>query len=139
MYVCVPVCVLSSPVKPESEIIPPGQNIIISPHLTGLHLLVWTLSHADSSLCCPVSTGHSRHPSPTAFFESLCPTPFSRSLTHFRSPEISSPNPLSGFAPKQTKGSSDWRTTYIVLQQGKFKYSLLKVFVVPMELLPTPV
>ena len=29
--------------------------------------------------------------------------------------EISSPNPLSGFAPKQTKGSSAWRTTYIVL------------------------
>ena len=28
--------------------------------------------------------------------------------------EISSPNPLSGFAPKQTKGSSAWRTTYIV-------------------------
>ena len=30
--------------------------------------------------------------------------------------EMSSPNPLSGFAPKQTKGSSAWRTTYIVLQ-----------------------
>ena len=25
--------------------------------------------------CCPVSTGHSRHPSPTAFSEFLCPTP----------------------------------------------------------------
>ena len=59
---------------------------------------------------CPV-----RRPSLTAFFESLCPTPFSRSLTHFRSPEISSQNPLSGFAPKQTKESSAWRTTYIVL------------------------
>ena len=30
--------------------------------------------------------------------------------------EISSPNPLSGFAPKQTKVSSAWWTTYIVLQ-----------------------
>ena len=47
--------------------------------------LLWTLSHANSSLCCPVSTAHSRHPSPTAFFDFLCPTPFSRSLTHFRS------------------------------------------------------
>ena len=25
--------------------------------------------------CCPVSTGHSRHPLPTAFREYLCPTP----------------------------------------------------------------
>ena len=32
---------------------------------------------------------------------------------------ISSPNPLSDFAPKQTKGSSAWRTTDIVLQQDK--------------------
>ena len=29
--------------------------------------------------------------------------------------ELSSPNPLSGFAPKQTKRSSAWQTTYIVL------------------------
>ena len=45
------------------------------PILTGLHSLVWTLSHADSSLCCPVSTGHSRHPSPT-----LPRAPLSKSL-----------------------------------------------------------
>ena len=31
--------------------------------------------------------------------------------------EISSPNPLSGFAPKQTKESCAWWTTYIVLHQ----------------------
>ena len=37
--------------------------------------LLWTLSHANSSLCCPVSTDHSRHPSPTASSEFLCPTP----------------------------------------------------------------
>ena len=93
------------------------------PILTGLHSLVWTLSRAVSSLCCSVSTGHSCHPSPTAFFQSLCPTLFSCSRTHFRSREISSPNPLSGFAPKQTKGSSAWRTTNIVLQMfvKKFK------------------
>ena len=30
---------------------------------------------SDWSLCCPVSTGHSRHPSPTTFSQSLCPTP----------------------------------------------------------------
>ena len=35
----------------------------------------WTLSHANWSLCCPVSTGYSRHPSPTAFPQSLCPIP----------------------------------------------------------------
>ena len=36
--------------------------------------------------------------------------------------EISSPNPLFSFAPKQTKGSSAWRTTYVVLH--KFLYFL---------------
>ena len=41
----------------------------------------WTLSHADSSLCGPVSTGHSRHPSPTANFSVPFPTLFSRPLT----------------------------------------------------------
>ena len=39
-----------------------------------------------------------------------------RSLPTFGHVEISSPNPLSCFAPKQTKGSSAWRTTYIMLQ-----------------------
>ena len=74
------------------------------------------LTYADWSLCCPVSTGHSRHPSPTAFFELL----LSHSLTGV--PFLTSPhprsrvqNPLSGFAPKQTKESSAWWTTYIVL------------------------
>ena len=32
------------------------------------------LTHADWFLCCPVSTGHSHHPSPTASSEFLCPT-----------------------------------------------------------------
>ena len=38
-----------------------------------------------------------------------------RSLPTSGHVENSGPNPLSGFAPKQTKGSSVWRTTYIVL------------------------
>ena len=70
--------------------------------LTGLHSL--DLISSDWSLCCPVSTRHSRHPSPTSFFQSLCPTPFSRSLTHFRSPEISSPKPFVWFRAKTVKG-----------------------------------
>ena len=40
-----------------------------------------------------------------------------RSLPTSGHVKISSPNPLSGFAPKQTKRSSAWRTTYIVLQK----------------------
>ena len=40
----------------------------------------------------------------------------SRSLTHFRSRRDRGLRPLFGFAPKQTKGSSAWRTTYVVLQ-----------------------
>ena len=87
----------------------------------------WTLSHADWSLCCPVSTGHSRHPSPTLLLSpfvqlsSRIPLPFpvtSRSRVE---------NPLSGFAPKQTKESSAWRTTYIVLQGGNITLFLAKV------------
>ena len=76
--------------------------------------LLWTLSHANSSLCCPVSTALS-------VVNCLLLSPFV-SLSDWRSlptsghVEISSPNPLSGFAPKQIKGSSAWQTTYIVLQ-----------------------
>ena len=74
--------------------------------------LLWSLSHAHSSLCCPVSTGHSRHPSPTAPSEFLCPTLWLAFPSYFRSRRDRG----SGFAPKQTKESSAWRTTYIVLQ-----------------------
>ena len=48
--------------------------------------------------------------------------PFSNQLSlpstyHFRiRRDFRSKNPLSGFAPKQTKESSAWRATYIVLQ-----------------------
>ena len=76
----------------------------------------WTLSHGDWSLCCPVSTGFCHSPSPTAFSGFLCPTPTAVPLPTSGCVEISSPNPLPGFAPKQTKGSSACRTTYVVLQ-----------------------
>ena len=46
-------------------------------------------------------------PSPTLVSSFLQPTLFSRPVT-------SSKNPLSGFAPKQTKESSAWWATYIV-------------------------
>ena len=70
------------------------------PILTGLHSLVWTLSYADWSLLLSASLA-----SPFAnSFESLCPTLFSRSLTHFRSPEISSPKPFVWFRAKTDKG-----------------------------------
>ena len=79
-----------------------------------------------SLLRCPVSTGHSRHPSPTAHFS----VPLSHSLTGVPSPlSVTSKswvqNPLSGFAPKQTKESSSWRTTYIVLQVASRTCSIL--------------
>ena len=74
------------------------------PILAGLHSLVWTLSHAESSLCCPVSTGHSRHPSPTAFLELLCPTLWPAFPSYFRSLEISSPKPFVWFRAKTDKG-----------------------------------
>ena len=45
-------------------------NLIALPSLTlGPYLM------PTAHFCCPVSTGHSCHPSPTAFSEFLCPTP----------------------------------------------------------------
>ena len=60
----------------------------------------------------------------------LCPCPVAKSVVssfyqstllvshyHFRTcRDFKSKNPLSGFAPKQTKELSAWRATYIVLQ-----------------------
>ena len=56
----------------------------------------------------------------------LFSAPFSNQLSfaspyHFRIPrDFRSKNPLSGFAPKQTKESSAWRATYIVLHFKSF-------------------
>ena len=66
--------------------------------------LVWTPSHADSSLCCPVSTASVRRPSPTANFELPFPTLFSRPLTTSRHVEIAGPKPFVWFRAKTDKG-----------------------------------
>ena len=52
--------------------------------------------------CCPVSTANCPSPSPVAnsFSEFLLPTPTGVPLPTSGRVEISSPNPLSGFAPK---------------------------------------
>ena len=67
-----------------------------------------------SLLRCPESTALVRVPSPTlssSFFHSLL-----ASCYHFRiRRDFMSKNPLSGFVPKQTKESSAWRATHIVL------------------------
>ena len=91
-------------------------------HCFGYHLigLVSLLSGFD----CPV-----RRPSPTASLSSFVQLSDWRSLPTSGHVEISGPNSLSGFAPKQTKGSSDWRTTYIVLHCiSKFLRMLCIVF-----------
>ena len=67
-------------------------------------------------LRCPESTAPVRVPSPTLS------GPFSNQLSSRvplplpATPRFQVQNPLSGFAPKQTKESSAWRATYIVLQ-----------------------
>ena len=80
--------------------------------------------------CCPVSTGHSHHPSQltsvSSFVRLLLAFPCLLLITSRSQAQAfvcfgAKPNkglrlrPLFGFAPKQTKGSSAWRTTYIVL------------------------
>ena len=80
----------------------------------GLYLmrLVSQMSGVDSQppLCV------SRCQLPSSGF--LCPTPYLRSLPTSGCVEILSPNPLSGFAPKQTKELSAWWITYVVSQVG---------------------
>ena len=69
-----------------------------------------------SLLGCPLSTASVRVPSPTANFELLFQLS-SRVPFHFRSRrEFKSKTLCLVFAPKQTKESSAWRATYIVLQ-----------------------
>ena len=79
----------------------------------------WTLMSCwlASLLRCPESTASVRVPSPT-HYQLLCPTnSLLASRYHFRTRrDFKSKNPLSGFAPKQTKESSAWWATYIVLQ-----------------------
>ena len=70
--------------------------------------LVSLLSGVDSQL--PLSVARRQLTS----LSSLSNSSDWRSLPTSGRVEISSPNPLCGFVPKQAKGSSAWRTTYIV-------------------------
>ena len=102
--------------------------------VAGPHLMLTRLSAPVSGVDCP------------------CPCPVANSLSSFPN-QLSSrvplplpatlrfqfQNPLSGFAPKQTKESSAWRATYIVLQVGLFtcqtllSYLMLKPFFIFMS------
>ena len=87
-------------------------------HWSGPHLL-----QLVSPLRCPVSTAPVRVPSPTPC-ELLCPPQLSlsRPLPLPVTARFQVQNPLSGFAPKQTKESSAWQATYIVLHTKWRKY-----------------
>ena len=69
-----------------------------------------------SLLRCPKSTAPVRGSMPTAC-QLLSPTNSLFTSPYLFRPrrDFKSKNPLSGFAPKQTKESSAWRATYIVL------------------------
>ena len=71
-------------------------------------------------LLCPESTASLHVPSPTAC-QLLSPTNSLLASRYLFRPrrDFKSKNPLSGFAPKQTKELSAWRATYIVLHQQK--------------------
>ena len=76
------------------------------------HLCQWfhANSSADSPLCCPVANCFAAPLSNQLSFVS----PY-----HFRiRRDLRSKNPLSGFAPKQTKESSAWRANHIVLHSS---------------------
>ena len=77
----------------------------------GPYLMLARLSAHLSGIDCPCLWFHAN--SSSSFLQA---TLFSCPVTSSGHAEISSPkNPLSGFAPKQTKESSAWRATYIVL------------------------
>ena len=70
---------------------------------------------------CRLPTATLRLPSPTGFCGFLLPTPVTRvPLPTSGHVEDRGLRPLFGFAPKQTKGSSAWRTTYIVSQRCRW-------------------
>ena len=85
------------------------QLILTRSSFTGLDPLSCRLVSLLSRVncLCPSSLANS--------FELLFPTLFSRPLPLPVTARFQVQNPLSGFAPKQTKESSAWRTTYIVL------------------------
>ena len=86
--------------------------ILTRSSFTGLDPIFSHWSHR-SGVDCPCPWFHANS---CSFVQ---PTLFSRPVTSFGHAEISSPkNPLSGFAPKQTKESSAWRATHIVLQDN---------------------
>ena len=81
---------------------------------THLPSLLWTSSHPTrlSAVRCRLVT---RVTLRQLFLELLCPTLSRVPLPTSGHPWSRVQNTLSGFAPKQTKESSAWRTTYIVL------------------------
>ena len=89
---------------------------LIFPHCSGSHLirLVSLLSGVDWSLRCPSPTA------PSSSFVQLSDRRFLPTSGH---PRSRVQNPLSGFAPKQTKESSACRTTYIVLHINFLEYT----------------
>ena len=77
-----------------------------SSSLDPISCLASLLSNVDHLCPCPVANSQLQAPFPTLFSRPL-PLPVTV--------RIQVQNPLSGFAPKQTKESSAWQATYIVL------------------------
>ena len=99
----------------------------------------WTLSSLllspESGVDCPCPWFHANSVCCPASLLSSCQLPASplSSQLSFASPyhfqirrDFRSKNPLSCFAPKQTKVSSAWRATHIVLQCSKSRVCCLR-------------
>ena len=89
-------------------------------HWSGPYLLPIGLSAPVSGVDCLVP-GPAPTPTSSSFVQ---PTLFSRPLPLPVTARSQVRNPLSGFAPKQTKESSAWRATYIVLHRHVWRLKL---------------
>ena len=88
---------------------------LIFPHCGWTLMSCWLASLKR----CPESTASVCVPSPNPL-SSFCPTNSLASRYHFLTHrDFKSKNPLSGFAPKETKESSAWRATHIVLHLSR--------------------
>ena len=128
---CIPLCIcrltlasISSKISTKLQEMPTHLD---RSSLTAAGLYLMPTGHFSHPVSTPSAT--LRRPSPTAFSEFLCPTPDSRSLTHFRSRRRSRAQAFVWFRAKTDKG-------IVWLADHLHSVTLLPMFPFPTALIP---